>query len=123
MWYAVETAFIDGKHLSSIPLFDPDAGPDPCRVQKGTCLCRHDEEPHNSVQSFLGGRIEIHTDWFKSKEQAKRFIDGSLTYVIHFSDHYHKDINSTIPEFIRWEAVETSDDRPPFRGIYEHHKC
>ena len=122
MWYAVETAFIDGKHFASKPYFDMNVDPDSRGIQPGTCLCRHDEMPHNTCETFMNGRIEIHTDWFQTKEQAMRFCDGSLTYIIHMRDEYRADIKSTLSHFVKWEAVETQGNILPYRGIYQHHK-
>lgn len=117
MWYAVETVFIDGNHFDSRPCFEMNVDPNYKGVQPGTCLCSHDEEPHNSCQTFLDGRIEIHLDWFKTKEQAMRFIDGSLTYVI----HYENNNKSRFLSFLKWEVINVTDDIQPWRGIYEAH--
>lgn len=122
MWYAVETAFVDGKHLESRPCFDMNVDPDYKGVQSGTTMCSHYEEPCNSRQTFMGGRIEIHTDWFQTKEQAMKFCDGSLTYIVHQRAKYRKDIRSTILSFIKWEAVPVTGDMEPFRGIYQRHE-
>lgn len=119
MWYAVETAFIDGKHFASRPCFDLDARPGSV---KGICMASHNEQPMNTRETFMDGRIEVHTDWFQTKEQAMKFIDGSLTYVVHLKARYRKDIKSTITSFLKWEAVSVTDSRPPFRGIYEKHE-
>lgn len=118
MWYAVETAFIDGKHFASRPVFDLGATPG---SWKGICMAGHDEEPMNTREAFMDGRIEIHTDWFQTKEQAMKFMDGSLTYIVHLKACYKKSINSTLTSFMKWEAVDVIDSRPPFRGIYERH--
>lgn len=122
MWYAVETAFIDGKHFASRPYFSMDVDPKANYVQPGTTRNAHSEEPHNSCKTFMDGRIEIHTDWFQTKEQAMKFCDGSLTYVVHYRDYYRWDIKSTLSAFMKWEAVDVSEAYPAFRGIYEHHK-
>lgn len=121
MWYAVETAFVDGKHLESKPCFDMNVDPNCRRAQPGTCHRSHDDEPYNSCETFMDGRIEIHTDWFQTKEQAMKFCDGSLTYIVHQDAHYRKSINSTILSFMRWEAVPVTGDMQPFRGIYQKH--
>lgn len=114
MWFAVETAFIDGKHFASRPFFDMNANMNSKRALPGVCYCKHYEEPHNSSQTFMNGRIEIHTDWFQTKEQAMKFCDGSITYVI----HYRKNKNS-LRDFVKWETVEVQYGMEPFRGIYK----
>lgn len=112
MWFAVETAFVDGNHLKSIPLFlDEDTG---ARIQPGTCLCKHYECPGNREEKFLKGLIEIHTDWFQTKEQAHAFINGALTYIVTM----RKDPHGGLADFVKWETVSTSEGYEPWRSIY-----
>lgn len=119
MWYAVETAFVDGKHFKSRPCFDMNVDPNTRRCPPGTCLCAHYEEPHNTCETFMEGLIEIHVDWFQTKEQAMKFIDGTLTYVMYYQSEYVPHIKTTLHHFIKWEAVDVTNDRPPFIGIYK----
>lgn len=121
MWYAVETAFVNGKQFKSIPLFEPDADEASGRVLPGTCMAGHNEEPHNTCQKFLKGLMEIHTDWFQTKEQAMDFINGGITYVIHYRAVYKKSIKSTIRTFLNWEAVPAQGEFLPYRGVYKDH--
>lgn len=114
MWFAVETAFIDGEHFASRPVFDMNADENSRRALAGVCYCEHYEQPHNSSQTFMNGRIEVRTDWFQTKEQAMKFCEGTITYVI----YYRKEKNS-FRDFIKWEAVEIKEDMKPFRGIYK----
>ena len=75
MWYAVETAFMNGRMLKSVPIFDLKTDENTTgRAIPGTCPLSHDEEPHNTCQKFLNGLVEIHTDWFQTKKQAMQFI-------------------------------------------------
>lgn len=123
MWYAVETAFMNGRMLKSVPMFDPKMDENTAgRVIPGTCPLSHNEEPHNTCQTFLNGLIEIHTDWFQTKEQAMQFINGGITYVMHYRAVYRKDIKSTIRTFLKWEAVPAMGDKLPYKGIYMDHK-
>lgn len=120
MWYAVETAFIDGKHFASRLCFDPKVESN--GFQPGTCMCGHQEEPHNSCETHMGGRIEIHIDWFQTKEQAKKFAEGQITYRIHKDVAWLPKNQSHISYFRKWEVVLVDKDRPPFIGIYEQHE-
>lgn len=122
MWYAVETAFIDGKHFASRPCFNMNVDLNYKGCQKGICLARHEEAPHNTCETFMEGRIEIHVDWFQTKEQAMKFCDGTLTYIYHQNVKYRKDIKSHIRSFRNWEAVPVTEGMEPFRGIYENHE-
>lgn len=116
MWYAVETAFVDGKHLGSRCIFDMKVVPnDMCRPRSGTCARPHNECPGNTCEKFMNGRIEIHVDWFQTKEQAIKFCNGSLTYIVYMDDVHR--------QFIKWEAVEVTGDMEPFRGIYKYDRC
>lgn len=74
MWFAVETAFVNGVQYKSVPLFDPklDSRTISGGTASGTYAAGHHEEPHNTCQTFLKGLVEIHTDWFQTKEQAMR---------------------------------------------------
>ncbi len=119
MWYAVETAFINGTQYKSIPCFKKDVDEYGTGIQPGTCMRPHYEEPMNTCQTFLNGIIEIHTDWFQTKEQAMQFINGSLTYVITRREEYRKDINSTLSHFVKWEAVPANGEYLPYRGVYK----
>ena len=79
MWYAVETAFIDGRFLGSRCLFvDGDE-----TSSVGHCFA-NDHEPVNQCQKEFGDRIELHTDWFESEELAHAFCDGNITYIHHY---------------------------------------
>lgn len=123
MWYAVETAFMNGRMLKSVPMFDPKTDENTTgRIIPGTCPLSHDEEPRNTCQKFLNGLVEIHTDWFQTKKQAMQFINGGITYIMHYRAVYRKDIKSTIRTFLKWEAVPALGDRLPYRGIYMDHK-
>lgn len=123
MWYAVETAFMNGRMLKSVPMFDLKMDENTAgRVIPGTCPLSHDEEPHNTCQKFLNGLIEIHTDWFQTKTQAMQFINGGITYIMHYRAVYRKDIKSTIRTFLKWEAVPALGERLPYKGIYMDHK-
>lgn len=113
MWFGVETAFVDGKHFASRPLFDQNIDPNEKRVQKGTCYTRAGECPHNSSQSFLGGRIEVRTDWFQTKEQALDFCEGKITYIVHQKAGTYR--------FLKWEAIPVGNGLEPFKGIYKNH--
>lgn len=115
MWYAVETAFINGNQFASRLCFK-----DGDRVA-GICYEDEDAEPHNSCQKFMDGKIEIHYDWFQTKEQAKQFANGGITYVVVYQDEYRPDINSTISHFIGWHTEPCLGENLPYRGIYEHH--
>lgn len=121
MWYAVETIFMNGTQLKSVPMFNPNANEKSERILPGTCLCGHDEEPHNTCQKFLNGIVEIHTDWFQTKEQAMQFINGGITYIVHYRAVYRKDIKSTIRTFLKWEPVPALGENLPYRGIYKDH--
>lgn len=122
MWFAVETAFVDGKYLDSQPCFDLNLDPNYKGFAPGTTNRAHYEEPYNSCETHMNGRIEIHTDWFQTREQALAFCEGKLTYVIHLGIEYKQAINSDISHFIKWEVVEVKDDIEPYRGIYKRHK-
>lgn len=114
MWYAVEIAFIGGKHYKSRPCFDMKS----ChrRIGPGECMAGMDEEPHNMTQTFMNGDIEIRTSWFQTKEQAIQFINGELTYVKHYMVWYDKGIRTMRQRFLKWETVKVSDKFPPFQG-------
>lgn len=122
MWYAVETAFIEGRWYKSMLMFDPWASQENARALPGVCYAGHDECPHNTCQTFMGRLIEIHVDWFQTKEQAIEFMDGKIGYAMHFRTWYDRGIRSMRSEFIKWEPV-----KPPsplfskFRGVCEHH--
>lgn len=119
MWYAVETGFVEGRHLISRPCFAMDADEDVISPQAGCCARPHYEEPMNSCQTFLGGLVEIHTDWFQTKDQALKFCQGTLTYKVISREHYRADIRTTLRDFVKWEAVEVSEGYEPWRGVYE----
>lgn len=115
MWYAVETVFIDGKLFGSQCLFDEDD------AVKGCCYCSHNEEPMNSSHTEFGGRIEIHCDWFETKELAMRFQDGEITYKHIYEAYYKPSIKSTLTQFVKREIVELCGNNGALahRGIYE----
>lgn len=125
VWFAVETAFVGGQHLKSIPMFDQEADQLAYgRLLPGICLAGHDEEPHNTCQTFLKGFVEIHTDWFQTKEEALGFINGQITYIAHYRAKYRPEIKSTIRTFIGWETVSVSNKYPsylPYKGVYMDH--
>lgn len=120
MWYAVESAFIDGKHYVSRCCFTGKQ--DGHGFEPGTCARPHYEEPMNSCQSFMGGLIEIRTDWFQTREQAERFCQGTLTYRITCREEYRAGINSTLRHFIKWEAIPVEGDVLPYQGQYVFRK-
>lgn len=101
MWYGVETAFVDGKHLGSQCLFqDKDPGP------VGHCYA-DDPYPVNSCEKHFGGRIEIHVDWFETEELAHKFCNGVITY-----RHTYDSWNG------RWRFVKrTIENVDPGKGV------
>lgn len=117
MWYAVETAFINGEHYMSKPCFTGEK--DGHGFEPGTCDRLLTDEPMNSCQTFMGGLIEIRTDWFQTREQALAFVRGSMTYKITRRQYYRADIKSTLSDFMKWEAIEVKRDILPWRGITE----
>lgn len=114
MWYAVETVFIDGE-LFDIHGFDYDK-------RHGITYAEHDEEPMNKTKRECSDRIEIHTDWFETKELAKGFIDGKITYVHYYDAYYDKSINSTLKKFSKRKIVKVDIDNGilPYKGIYKN---
>ena len=114
MWYATETAFIDGKLFGTRCLFKEG---DTSAV--GHCYCSHNEEPMNEVKYEFGNRIEIHTDWFESEELAKSFCEGKITYKHIYDTYYKPSIRSTLSNFRKREIIEVKDGIEPYRGIYE----
>ena len=78
MWYAVETAFVDGQLLGSQCCFVDGDEQSPV----GHCYADRNEEPHNSCQKEFNDRIEIHVDWFETEELAHAFCDGRYEYYI-----------------------------------------
>lgn len=121
MWYAVETAFIKGKQYKSILLFDKNVKSDSRRAQPGTCLADHNEAPHNMSKLFLNNEIEIHTDWFQTKEQAEQFKNGGITYIVHEEVWYDSSIRTVRSRFMHWETVPANGKYLPFHGAYEYH--
>lgn len=115
MWYCVETVFIDGKLFGSRCCFDEDD-----RSPVGKCYAAETEEPHNSRKEEFGGRIEIHLDWFESRELATDFRDGKITYVHTYESYYKKSINSTLRKFSQRKIVDVCEEKGilPHRGIY-----
>ena len=119
MWYAVETAFVDGQLLGSECVFkEGDTS------LLGHCLADLSEEPHNSCEKKFFGRLEIHTDWFESEELAKQFKEGKITYIHHYEAYYKRSINSTLRRFLRREIVEVDEAKGylPYEGIYMDHQ-
>lgn len=118
MWYAVETAFVDGKHFGSKCVFsEGDLSP------VGHCYAGLNEEPLNSCEKKFDNRIEIHFDWFESEKLAKDFCDGKITYIHHYEAYYKKSIKSTLRRFSRREIVNVDEQNGilPYRGIYKDH--
>lgn len=117
MWYAVETAFIDNKWFGSRCMFDEENE----KSRAGTCMASHDEQPMNRTERFFNNRIEIHTDWFESKELAKAFIAGEITYCHLYHTWYDKRIHSTKQKFIRREIIPVDNETGfPHRGRMEY---
>lgn len=109
MWYAVETTFVDDK-LFDVHGFDYDK-------RHGVCYAKHYEEPMNQTKKECNDRIEIHTDWFETKELAEKFINGEITY-IHYYDCYESYFNC---KFIKREIVNVDVDNGilAHKGIYK----
>lgn len=123
MWCAVETAFVGGKHYKSRLLFDPNIDENSKGFYPGTFLCDEDEEPGNKCEKFMDGEIEIHTDWFQTKEQAITFVNGSTTYAIHRTFWYNKSTRSIHSNFLKWESVPALGKYLPFRGtVIKHYR-
>lgn len=119
MWYAVETAFVDGKVFGSRCLFVDGDETSPM----GHCFVDDCEKPFNQCQKEFGGRIEIHTDWFESEELAHAFCDGKITYIHHYEAYYDKPIRTTRRRFLKREIVKIDKEQGifPYRGIYKDH--
>lgn len=118
MWYAVETAFIDGRFFGSRCLFvDGDE-----TSSVGHCFA-NDHEPVNQCQKEFGDRIELHTDWFESEELAHAFCDGNITYIHHYEAYYDKSIKTSRRRFLKREIVTVDEEKGLFshRGIYKDH--
>ncbi len=116
MWYAVETVFINGKFFDSKCVFTDDEN-----SPVGHCYCSMDEEPMNRRKTEFGGKIEIHLDWFESKELAKKFCDGEITYMHVYDAYYKKSIKSTLRRFKERKIVKVDPNTGvfPCRGIYK----
>lgn len=115
MWYAVETAFIDGKFFGSHCLFiDGDTSP------MGHCYASIDEEPMNSCEKKYNNRIEIHTDWFESEDLAKSFRDGKITYIHYYDAYYDKSVKTTFTRFRKRKivSIDVENGIYPYKGIY-----
>lgn len=107
MWYAVETAFIDGEHLGSYCVFqDGDTGP------VGHCYSK-EKYPINMCEKKFNDRIEIHVDWFESEELAHQFSEGKITYCHIFETWKGRQ------RFIRREILKADQRKGilPYRGI------
>lgn len=118
MWYAVETAFMNGEVVKSRICFTPGS-----KSPVGRCNAEHNEEPHNRCEEKFDGMFEFHTDWFQTEEQAIAFNEGKITYISHYDAYYHRGINSTLTKFKYWEAVPVDIDNGllPYIGKYEKH--
>lgn len=117
-WYAVMTAFIDGKLLESRCCFIDENSMVGCQIAS------HSEQPMNcSVKEFFG-RIQINTDWFESIELAKAFSEGKITYIHHYDAYYKASINSTLTQYRSRELVEVCEEKGimPYIGIHKYHK-
>ena len=111
MWYAVETAFVDGRLLGSECVFQKgDESP------VGRCYYDERAEPVNSCEKKFGDRIEIHVDWFESEELAEKFREGLITYRHIYDAYYDNAVKSTRRRFRRREIVDVD----PSKGIYPH---
>ncbi|MCC2255683.1 hypothetical protein LKD70_14910 [Ruminococcus sp. CLA-AA-H200] len=117
MWYAVETAFVDGKLLGSHCCFkDDDTTP------VGHCNASWNEEPYNSCEKKFGDRIEIHVDWFETAELAHAFCDGKVTYITHCNAYYDKSIKTTLTKYHHREIVDVDHTKHyPHRGEVKLH--
>lgn len=104
MWYAVETAFIDGKWFGSRCLFDKGSS-----NLKGHCYSSHNVEPMNQCQKLFDNRIEIHTDWFESEQLAEDFVAGKITYQHTYHTWYNPSIKSTLKQFIKREIISVDE--------------
>lgn len=113
MWYATETAFVDGELLGSRIMFTPGS-PDTDPV--GKCFS-NEKEPQNSETRLFGDRIEVHTDWFETEEAAQRFVDGEITYV-----HKYEIYKNMAPRFMsrKLVSVDPSEKHYAHRGEYVH---
>lgn len=119
MWYAVETAFVDGQLLASECVFqEGDTSP------LGHCYASLSEEPMNMCEKKFFDRLEIHTDWFESEELAKQFSEGKITYVHHYDAYYSPGIRSTRTRFTKREIVAVDEEKGyfPYRGVRQLHK-
>ena len=96
-----------------------DANENIISPQEGCCPRPYYEEPMNACQTFMGGLIEIYTDWFQTKDQALKFCQGTQTYKITYREHYRADIKSTLRDFVKWEMVDVEGEYEPWRGVYE----
>lgn len=121
MWYAVESAFVDGIHHKSRLMFDPNVDEEHPKFYPGTSLCRHDEEPDNCCQTFMDGTIEIHVDWFQTKDQAITFMNGDTTYAIHRTFYYSKKNRTLMSDFLKWESVSVPGRYAPWKGVVIQH--
>ncbi len=117
-WYAVETAFVDGELLDSKCCFVEDGS-----SIVGVQIASHTEAPQNFCRKEFCDRIEIHTDWFETKELAKAFSEGKITYIHHFDAYYKASIKSTLRHYRSRELVEVCEEKGimPYRGIYKDH--
>lgn len=105
MWYALETVFIDGKLFGSRCAFiDEDSNPD----------------GDYYVVSF-GGRIEILLDWFESKEIAKGFCNGKVTYIHYYDGYFMDSAKTTLKRFSKREIIPVNENEGilPHRGIHK----
>lgn len=118
MWYAVETAFVDGQLLGSNCCFiDRDE-----QSSVGHCFADWNEEPHNSCQKEFNDRIEIHVDWFETETLAHAFCDGKVTYITHYDAYYKKSINSTLRRYRSREIVKVDHkEHFPWRDEVKDH--
>lgn len=114
MWYAVETTFIDNK-LFDIHGFDYDK-------KYGICYAEHNEEPRNSTKTECNGRIKIRTHWFETKELARDFIDGKITYIHYYDTYYDNNYKKNLRKFSYREIVKVDILKGilPYIGIYEN---
>ena len=101
MWYAVETAFIDGQLFESRCCFIDGDTSSPV----GHCFAGSEQEPQNSCQKFYNDRIEVRVDWFESESIAHDFCDGKITYIHHYEAYFDKSILTTRRRYIKREIV------------------
>ncbi len=117
-WYAVMTAFIDGKLLESRCCFINGDSMVGCQIAS------HSEQPMNQSCKEFFGRIEINTDWFETPELARAFSEGKITYIHYYDAYYKASIKSTLTQYRSRELVEVCEENGimPYRGIHKYHK-